>query len=98
MGGNLAEGLASTLMFLCLLVGAVVVGFYLLAYAAHCLLVVVHGTAGGYDRVTWPDEPILDWASHSMALVGLVLLWLIPIGLLSRALEDVLLPGQGVLR
>lgn len=98
MVGPSPSGLAATLLFLVFLVGSAAIGLYLIAYASRCLLVVVHGTAGGQDRVTWPDEPILDWASHSLALVGLVFLWLIPVGFLSRALEDVLFPGQGVLR
>jgi hypothetical protein len=94
----MAGSMASTLMFICFLLASVISGFYLLAYAARCLLVVVNGTAAGQDRVTWPDEPIIDWVTQSLALVALVLLWLIPVGFLARALEDVFLPGQRILR
>ncbi len=80
------------------LISSVITGLYLLAYAARCILVVVQGTAGGSDRVVWPDEPIMDWATGALGLVGLVLLWLIPIGFLSRALEEVLFPGRSVAR
>ncbi len=75
-----------------------VLGVYLLAYATRCLLVVVQGTAGGMDRVEWPDEPVYDWAGQSLALVGLVLIWLVPIGFLARALGETWFPGGAVLR
>jgi len=94
----MAQSAAETLLFIVFLVGATIIGFYLLAYAARCILTVVQGTAGGMDRVEWADEPIIDWASNSMALAGLVLIWLIPIGFLSRALEGTWLPGRGALR
>ncbi len=94
----MAQNAGSALLFIFFLVSATIVGLYLLIYAARCILVVVQATAGGMDRVEWVDEPIVDWVSSSLALVGLVLIWLVPVGFLSRGLEGTWLTGYGVLR
>lgn len=66
--------------------------------AAHCYLVVVQGTAAGLDEVKWPDEPFHDWLQQAAALTALAVIWLAPVGILSRALGSAWLPGQGFLR
>jgi hypothetical protein len=88
----------NAILFICLLMGVTVVSLYVLAFVARCLLVVVQGTAIGEDLVTWPEEPFLDWLLGSAHLAVLVLLWLVPIGFLSRGLRDVWLKGQDGLR
>src|SRR5581483_301346 len=49
------------LMFFFSAVGAMVVGLWVLSYAAHSFLVVLEGTAAGDDEPRWPDEPMFDW-------------------------------------
>jgi hypothetical protein len=71
---------------------------YTLCYAAHCYLVVVQGTTAGIDKVRWPDEPFFDWIRQSLLLCFLVLIWLAPIGILSRALGSEWLVHQPSLR
>ena len=67
-------------------------------YAMHCLLVVVQDTAAGNDEVTWPAEPIQDSLGGALHLVAVVLIWLALFGVLARALKDVLLPDDPLLR
>jgi hypothetical protein len=88
----------SVILFVCVGVLWILVAAHTLAYAAHCYLVVVQGTAAGLDRVEWPDEPMIDWIYRALYLGGLVLIWMLPVGLLSRALQDDWLPGQNALR
>src|SRR5438270_764422 len=64
------------MLFLFLLAGSALVGAFVLAYAAHCVVVVVEGTAAGHDRVVWPDEPLADWVLGAVRLLGR-LAWLI---------------------
>src|SRR5262245_58028961 len=59
----------------------VVVTGYVLAYAAHSLLVVLEQTGAGADAVHWPDEGIREWLWKGFYLGWLLLLWLIPVGL-----------------
>jgi len=92
------ETIASTMIFVSLLGFVVIVGAYVLAYAGHCLLVVVQATAAGADEVTWPDEPIIDWLQRSMFLAILLVIWLFPAFTLSRALNEIWLPRAGTLR
>src|SRR5439155_26740069 len=77
---------------------SVIVGAYVLAYAAHCLLTVVEQTAAGAEQVTWPDEPAADWLSRAVFLAILLAVWLTPAGILARALREGLLPGEPGLR
>lgn len=82
----------SAIMFFCFMVALVIVGVYVAAYGAHCLLVIVQGTAAGNDEIVWPDEPMLDWVRGSARLAFLLALCLAPAGLLSRALGPTWLP------
>src|SRR5262249_51177491 len=50
------------------------------------------------DEITWPDEPIIDWLLRSVYLAVLLVIWLFPAGVLSRALSNVWLTHSGSLR
>src|SRR5262249_35760261 len=80
------------ILFVCSMVLWVLVLTYTLAFALRTYLIAVQGTSAGIDKVEWPDEPILDWLIASIPTVIMMLLWLIPPGLLSRALKAEL-PG-----
>jgi hypothetical protein len=71
---------------------------YVVTYAMHCLLVVVQDTAAGNDEVTWPAERFQDSLGGALHLVAVVLIWLAPIGILTRALRNVWLPDDPGLR
>jgi hypothetical protein len=86
------------IVFMLLLVAATIVGTFVLAYVARCILVVAIGTASGQDAVEWPDEPVRDWVGHSAALMGLIFIWLFPAGLLANYLRKVWLPDEPGLR
>ncbi len=86
------------LIFLSFLSGATIIGLYLLAYCAHCILVVVQGTSAGADHVTWPDEGVLDWVGSSLGLVALALIWMIPAGIAANAIDPAWLDGDRGLR
>jgi hypothetical protein len=85
--------LGTAILLASLLVLATVVGPYVLAYAAHCFLIVLEQTAAGGRHVDWPDEPFLDWIWKAFYLLWLTAVWLVPISLLVRALDLPLLPG-----
>ncbi len=79
-------------------VGAVIVGLWVLSYAAHSFLVVLESTAAGQDEVRWPDEPMFDWLWKLWYLAWLVGFWLVPVwflldGVFTRLLG---LPAVGV--
>jgi hypothetical protein len=78
--------LGPALMFLCFLALAAVLGLCLLVYAARCLLVIIEGTAGGADRIQWPDDGYIDWIGQSFGLIGLTILLLVPAGILTAVL------------
>jgi hypothetical protein len=86
------------IMTVVFLVGSIIVGGYVLAYTANCLLTVVDQTAAGADEVIWPDEPTVDWLTRSVYLGILLAIWLAPAGILSRVLRDDLFPGEPGLR
>jgi hypothetical protein len=88
----------NAILFICSLVAATAAAIFTFAYAAHCYLVVTQTTAAGLDRVEWPDEPVYDWLYEALYVGGLLLLWLAPAGILSRALHKDLLPNHGALR
>ncbi|HBI44684.1 MAG TPA: hypothetical protein DDY78_17805 [Planctomycetales bacterium] len=71
---------------------------YFVTYAMHCLLVVVQDTAAGNDEVTWPEERFQDTLGGAFHLAAVVLIWLAPIGILTRALRNVWLPDDPGLR
>ncbi|MFO0841488.1 MAG: hypothetical protein U0797_03675 [Gemmataceae bacterium] len=52
----------------------------------------------GLDEVKWPDEPMFDWLVQAAGFLGLVAVWLAPVGLLWRALGQAWLPDQPALR
>jgi hypothetical protein len=90
-------GFGQALIFLATLAATAVVGTYVLLYAAHSLLVTINGTAVGEDVVRWPDEPILDWMGGALHLIVLALLWLVPIGIIARAVAPTLAPSDKAL-
>ena len=75
----MAGAAGSAMIFFMLLIGSVIVGLYVGAYAAHLFLVTIDGTAAGYDEVTWPDEPYVDWVWKLVYLAWLVTLWAVPL-------------------
>jgi hypothetical protein len=83
----MAAGFASALMFITLMLMNVMVGFFVIAYAAHCFFLVIEDTASENDEVIWPDEPLYDWILKGLYLVSLVAIWLAPLGILSRILK-----------
>jgi hypothetical protein len=92
-------GAAGTAIFFVLLFAAsIIVGVFVLAYAARCVLVVVEETALGQDAATWPNEPYLDWLGHAVLFVELLGIWIAPAALAARLLRHVWLPGEGALR
>jgi hypothetical protein len=90
--------MGAAILFVCFLVGWVILAAYTAAYASHCYLVVVQASAAGLDRVDWPDEPMFDWLPGALYLGGLLVLVLAPAGLLARALPPEVLPYPRVLR
>jgi hypothetical protein len=90
-------GFGQALIFICLLIAETILGACVLAYAAHCFLVVVEVTAAGNDEVTWPDEPMVDWLVQAVHLLWLVAFWLVPLGIAQRPLKTVFLPDAPLL-
>jgi hypothetical protein len=88
----------TVILFVTTLAYLALVSTFVLAFAAHCYLVVLQATSAGQDRVAWPDEPIYDWLGRAAYLGGLALLWLAPAGALSRALRHEWLPDAAALR
>src|SRR5579871_3888196 len=89
---------AGALLFFSFLIALVIVGSYVLTFAAHCFLVIVQGTAAGSERITWPDDSPLDWLRASTGLLLQVALALAPAGLGGRLLADLWLPREPLLR
>jgi hypothetical protein len=87
----------ATLLFICTLVGATLVGVYEFLFAARSVLVAMQGTAVGEDGIAWPDEPLLDWMGGSLHVAALALLWLVPIGIVARGVGPSLAPGDPLL-
>ncbi len=91
-------GSGSAILFICFLaLWAVFVGLTLVT-VAHCYQVVVQGTVAGLDVVKWPDDHLYDWLPQSAAFLGLVAIWMIPVGLLSRGLAGVWWPENHAAR
>jgi hypothetical protein len=89
--------LGNAIIFFMTLILGIIVAIYLLAYTAHCFLVVLQGTTAGLDEVTWPDELIFDWLLRALHLIGLAAVWVVPAGILWRALRTDLLHDDGLL-
>ncbi|HEY7425081.1 MAG TPA: hypothetical protein VH682_12695, partial [Gemmataceae bacterium] len=86
------------ILFMILFAATIIVGVFVLAYAARCVLVVVEETALGQDNTTWPSEPYLDWLGHAVLFVELLGIWIAPAALTARLLRHVWLPDEGALR
>lgn len=86
------------IIFVMLFAASIIVGVYVLAYAARCVLVVVQETGLGQDAIVWPSEPIQDWLGHAVQFIELVGIWLAPSALAARLLREVWLPDDGPLR
>jgi hypothetical protein len=84
---NHAAATGQALLFIMSLVGLGLFGAGLLAYAAHCFLVIAGQTADGHEPIDWPRSPYLDWILEAAHLGWLVVLWLIPVGFILRALR-----------
>ncbi|HEY1858968.1 MAG TPA: hypothetical protein VGG61_01355 [Gemmataceae bacterium] len=84
----MAAGFAAALIFIVLLMADVILGLFVICYAGHCFLVAMQDTAAGNDEVTWPDEPMQDWAVRGLYMVGMVAVWLAPIGILRGVLRS----------
>jgi hypothetical protein len=76
----------SAIFFMCLFVLAVIVGTFVLSYAAYSFFVVVQDTAAGIDEVVWPGDPVPEWLGRLAVLAWLVLVWLAPLGMFGRGL------------
>jgi hypothetical protein len=87
-----------TICFMLLMVTLVVVGVYVLAYVARCVLVVVQETGLGQDAIVWPSEPFQDWLLDAVLFIELLGLWIFPAGLAARMLRRDWLVDEGVLR
>ncbi len=81
-------GAGAAFILILSLTAAVIVGSYVLAYLAHCLVTIVESTAAGNDTVAWPDEPISDWIARAFWLGGLLMVWLAPAAILSSGLRN----------
>lgn len=90
--------LGPAIIFVCSMVGAVIVGVYTLAFSASALLIVVEGTAAGNDEVPWSKEPWSDIIHRAVYLACLLGLWMIPAGFLWNGLREVWLPDNRALR
>lgn len=86
------------ILFVILLAASIMVGLFVLAYSARCVLVVVQETGLGQDEIVWPSEPYVDWLGHAMQLLELVGIWLAPAALAARLLRQVWLPEDAALR
>jgi hypothetical protein len=86
--------LAGAMIFICLLVGLIIVGAAVAIYAGYCLLVVVRDTAAGNEAVHWSRDPFTDMARDGMVVVAAAALALAPAGLLTRWFSAVWLPDQ----
>src|SRR6516162_9905967 len=65
-------------IFLFVSIAVLLVGIYMLIYAAHCFLSVLVGTASGGDEIGWPDDVIVDWLWKSVYLTWLFSVWAVP--------------------
>ena len=91
-------GQGQAILFVVTLAAWTLVSIYLLVLAARTYVVVLQGTAGGIDRVEWPDEPIYDWILTALQFLGVSAIILMPAGFISRALTDKFYPDNTALR
>jgi hypothetical protein len=88
----------SVILFVCFGVLFVVLAAYGVVVAARAFMVVAQGTAAGLDDISWPDETILDWLPSAFYLLAMLAIWVIPAGLLARALSEAFIPEDTPLR
>lgn len=86
------------ILFMMLFTASIVVGLFVLAFAARCVLVIVQETGLGQDEIIWPSEPYVDWLGHAVQFLELVGIWLAPSALAARLLRNVWLPEDSALR
>ncbi|MBY0228384.1 MAG: hypothetical protein K2W96_03795 [Gemmataceae bacterium] len=88
----------NVILFVC--VGLLWIGLaaFLVALGARAWLVTAQGTAAGVDEVLFPDESPIDWFRQSAYLLGILAVFLIPAGFLSRGLAQAMLPEDTPLR
>jgi hypothetical protein len=87
----------NAILFMVSLLATLVIAMSVVSYAGHCFLTVLQDTAAGIDRVMWPEEPTADWLLRSIRVTGLLVLWLVPAGFLTRPLQPALAPDNGPL-
>src|SRR5262249_10474761 len=80
----MAGGFAGALIFISLLILLIILGFLILIHAAQGFFTTLEQTAGGAERVTWPDEPLIDQFGKPFYLVFLFGVFLAPVHLLTR--------------
>jgi hypothetical protein len=86
------------ILFMISFAASIIVGTFVVAYAARCVLVVVQETAQGLDNIIWPNEPYVDWLGHAVQFLELVGIWVAPAALTARMLRHAWLPDDGALR
>src|ERR1051326_888966 len=79
--------LGNSLYFFGLMIAAVMLALPVLVYLAHSFHVVLSTTAAGSDEVTWPSEPMVDWAGQALRLGFLTVLAPMPGLFLALALR-----------
>jgi hypothetical protein len=84
--------LGTVLLFLCLIVGQLIICVYVFVHVAHCFLHVLERTAAGSDQISWPGELFIDWLGEAVVLAYLLALPVIPGMLVMRALKLPFLP------
>jgi hypothetical protein len=90
--------IGSAILLIFTLVGVGIGACYLFGYAGICLLSVVQETASGNEELSWPDDALVDKAGRAMYFGMALAVILIPVGILARALQDVLFPEDNGLR
>ncbi len=86
------------ILFMLSFVASIIVGTFVLAFAARCVLVVVQETALGQDEILWPNEPYVDWLGHAVQFLELLGIWIAPAALTARLMRESLLTDEGALR
>jgi hypothetical protein len=94
----MAGAFANSLLFIGSLIGFTMLAAGILAYTAHCVVIVLSETAAGTDQVRWPGELFIDWIGQAIRFFGVVAIVLMPVGFLLRALGDQFLPDEPALR
>jgi hypothetical protein len=94
----MAGDFAHAVIFLCGMLGWVLLATSLCAYAGYCIVVVVTDTAAGVDSVRWPGDLMVDWIGQSIRFFILFAALLIPIGFVLTAVGKSFQPDDPVAR